>query len=86
MADIIDSLKDAVNPARRESATAATYDPHTRGPYPDRKPTSEGEPGTLAPPQKPESQDPKRGEQVDLSATTAAATTEDVSKIANQSS
>ncbi|KAK4187730.1 hypothetical protein QBC35DRAFT_409928 [Podospora australis] len=83
MSDIIENLKDAINPARRESATTETYDPHTRGPYPDGKPTSEGDPGTLAPPKKTEAQDPKRAEQADLSTPAAAqATTEDLSKTA----
>lgn len=36
MSDIVSSIKDAVNPKRREQATTpGTYDPHERGPYPD---------------------------------------------------
>ncbi|KAK3361400.1 hypothetical protein B0T24DRAFT_108398 [Lasiosphaeria ovina] len=46
MSDIIDAIKDAVNPSRREEATAPTYDPHKRGPYPDQAPPpASGEPG-----------------------------------------
>ncbi|KAK4195860.1 hypothetical protein QBC40DRAFT_15293 [Triangularia verruculosa] len=71
MSDIIESLKDAVDPSRREQATTETYDPHTRGPYPDRKPAADNSPGGLAPPQisQPvlEKADPARKEQGDLS-------------------
>ncbi|KAK3380783.1 hypothetical protein B0H63DRAFT_378950, partial [Podospora didyma] len=38
MSDIINAIKDAVNPKRREEATVPTYDPHKRGPYPDEAP------------------------------------------------
>ncbi|KAL2158793.1 hypothetical protein VTH06DRAFT_3985 [Thermothelomyces fergusii] len=38
MSDLFEAIKDAVNPRRRAQATVATYDPHTRGPYPDRAP------------------------------------------------
>ncbi|KAL2182205.1 hypothetical protein L209DRAFT_746737 [Thermothelomyces heterothallicus CBS 203.75] len=38
MSDLFEAIKDALNPKRREQATAETYDPHTRGPYPDRPP------------------------------------------------
>ncbi|KAK0744551.1 hypothetical protein B0T21DRAFT_304158 [Apiosordaria backusii] len=71
MSDIIESLKDAVDPSRREQATTETYDPHTRGPYPDHKPATDNNPGSLAPPEisQPvlEKADPARKEQGDLS-------------------
>ncbi|KAK3291094.1 uncharacterized protein B0H64DRAFT_478420 [Chaetomium fimeti] len=35
MSDILEAIKDAVNPKRREQATVETYDAHKRGPYPD---------------------------------------------------
>lgn len=72
MSEIVDSLKDLVDPSRRESATAPSYDPNTRGPYPDRKPASEHE--QLAPPVTKESEDPARAEQTDLSLDKSAET------------
>ncbi len=42
MSDIIESLKDAINPKRREEATPPDYDPHKRGPYTST--TAEGQP------------------------------------------
>lgn len=33
MSDIVENLKDAINPSRREKATAPAYDPRTRGAY-----------------------------------------------------
>ena len=41
MSDIIESLKDVVNPERREKATAPDYDPQKRGPYADKPSKSE---------------------------------------------
>ncbi|KAK4173075.1 hypothetical protein QBC36DRAFT_221415 [Triangularia setosa] len=71
MSDIIESLKDVVDASRREQATSETYDPHTRGPYPDHKPSVDNNPGSLAPPEIPqpvmEKADPARKEQEDLS-------------------
>ncbi|KAK4168364.1 hypothetical protein QBC43DRAFT_297002 [Cladorrhinum sp. PSN259] len=67
MSDIVESLKDVVDPSRRDAATHETYDPHTRGPYPDREPTSEKAENkpSLAPPK--EAEDPARAEQSNLS-------------------
>ncbi|KAK4228630.1 hypothetical protein QBC38DRAFT_147979 [Podospora fimiseda] len=69
MSDIIESLKDVVNPSRHEEATHETYNPHTRGPYPDREPTSqkpENQP-SLALPVENEAENPARAEQTNLS-------------------
>ncbi|KAK3998241.1 hypothetical protein QBC44DRAFT_363769 [Cladorrhinum sp. PSN332] len=69
MSDIVEALKDVVDPSRRDAATHETYDPHTRGPYPDREPTSEkpeNQP-SLSPPLKKEAEDPARAEQTNLS-------------------
>lgn len=75
MSDIIESLKDVVDPSRREQATTESYDPHTRGPYPDHKPTTDNNPGSLAAPEASqpalEKADPARKEQADLSETGA---------------
>lgn len=68
MSDILEALKDAVNPKRREQATTETYDPKTRGPYADRAAAGNSQP-QVAPPA--EAQDPGRAEQTDLSSTTA---------------
>jgi len=46
MSDIIENLKDAVNPSRREKGTAPDYDPRTRGAYTEA-PTEQPQ---LAPP------------------------------------
>lgn len=43
MSEIVENLKDAVDPSRREKATVPTYDPEQRGPYADKKGTSEAE-------------------------------------------
>ena len=37
MSDIIENIKEALNPKVREQATPPDYDPHTRGPYPDNQ-------------------------------------------------
>lgn len=37
MSDIIENIKEALNPKEREQATVPDYDPHTRGPYPDNQ-------------------------------------------------
>ncbi|KAJ4288786.1 hypothetical protein N0V88_007322 [Collariella sp. IMI 366227] len=66
MSEIIDSIKDAVNPKRREQATTETYDPKKRGPYAEDPTPSVNEP-ELSPPK--EAQDPARAEQSDLSQT-----------------
>ncbi|KAL2018445.1 hypothetical protein VTK56DRAFT_864 [Thermocarpiscus australiensis] len=66
MSDIVENLKDAINPHRRGQATVETYDPHTRGPYPDQPPADGGE-SELSPPS--EAQNPARAEQTDLSST-----------------
>lgn len=66
MSDIVDALKDTINPKRRESATVPTYDAEKRGPYSNRNAAGNGE-SQLAPPS--ESQNPGRVEQDDLSTT-----------------
>ncbi|KAL2152821.1 hypothetical protein VTH82DRAFT_3976 [Thermothelomyces myriococcoides] len=84
MSELVDAIKDAVNPKRREQATVETYDPHTRGPYPDRPPAGDNnqvhpssrsqQPETEAgAPQRGEAQDAGRVEQGDLSGITTAA-------------
>ena len=47
MPDIIENLKDAINPHRREQATVPDYDPQKRGPYADKPPNSQ--PGVEVP-------------------------------------
>lgn len=69
MSDILEALKDAVNPKRREQATTETYDPKTRGPYADPAAAGDGQP-EVAPPA--EARDPGRAEQTDLSTTATA--------------
>ncbi|KAK4119080.1 hypothetical protein N657DRAFT_650637 [Parathielavia appendiculata] len=71
MSDIVEAIKDAVNPKRREQATVETYDPHKRGPYPDQPPTGDGQPG-LSPSTTTEAQNPGTAERSDLSSTVAA--------------
>jgi hypothetical protein len=68
MSDILEAIKDAVNPKRREQATVENYDAHKRGPYPDQAPAGDGEPG-LSPPT--EARNPATAEQSDLSSTVA---------------
>jgi hypothetical protein len=65
MSDIIEAMKDAVNPKRREQATVETYDAQKRGPYADRRSTGDNQ-LEVAPP-KNEAQNPRRAEQSDLS-------------------
>ncbi|KAK1835705.1 hypothetical protein QBC39DRAFT_368203 [Podospora conica] len=36
MSEIVENLKDAIDPTRREKATVPTYDPEQRGPYADK--------------------------------------------------
>ncbi|KAK4236788.1 hypothetical protein C8A03DRAFT_45245 [Achaetomium macrosporum] len=60
MSDIIENIKDALNPKRREEATVPEYDAQKRGPYT----ASEGQPEQVAPP---------RAEQTDLSSAGAGA-------------
>jgi len=72
MSDILEALKDAVNPKRREQATTETYDPKTRGPYADPSAAGDGQP-EVAPPS--EAQDPGRAEQTDLSSSITTTTT-----------
>ena len=36
MSDIVENLKDAIDPSRREKATVPAYDPQKRGPYADQ--------------------------------------------------
>jgi len=43
MSEIVENLKEAINPARREKATVPTYDPEQRGPYANKQDTSEAE-------------------------------------------
>jgi hypothetical protein len=71
MSEILEALKDAVNPKRREQATTETYDPKTRGPYADPAAAGDGQP-EVSPPAA-EAQDPGRAEQTDLSSTTTVA-------------
>ncbi|KAK3303856.1 uncharacterized protein B0T15DRAFT_504998 [Chaetomium strumarium] len=61
MSDILENVKDAVNPKRREEATIPEYDAQKRGPYT----ASEG--------QQPEQVSPPRAEQTDLSSAGANA-------------
>ena len=35
MSDILENIKDAINPSRREEATPPDYDPNKRGAYAD---------------------------------------------------
>ena len=48
MSDILENIKDAVNPKRREKATPPDYDPKTRGAYADEPPAT-GQAGLSAP-------------------------------------
>jgi hypothetical protein len=66
MSDILEAIKDAIIPKRREQATVETYDAHTRGPYPDRASAGQNQP-QVSPPV--ESQDAGRAERNDLSST-----------------
>ncbi|KAK4150441.1 hypothetical protein C8A00DRAFT_18035 [Chaetomidium leptoderma] len=66
MSNIIQAVKDAVNPKRREHATAETYDAQTRGPYADGSPAGQSK---ASPPG--EARNPGRAEQSDLSSTPA---------------
>lgn len=68
MSDIIEAIKDAVNPKRREEATVEIYDAQKRGPYADRRSAGDSQP-EVAPPN--EAQNPGRAEQNDLSSTGA---------------
>ncbi|KAK5657915.1 hypothetical protein OQA88_2464 [Cercophora sp. LCS_1] len=43
MSDVLENLKDAINPHRRENATAPTYDASKRGAYADAPAKSEPE-------------------------------------------
>jgi hypothetical protein len=43
MSEIVENLKDAIDPARREKATVPTYDPEQRGPYATKQGASEAE-------------------------------------------
>jgi hypothetical protein len=61
MSDIVENIKDAVNPKRREEATIPDYDAQKRGPYT----ANEG--------QQPEQVSPPRAEQTDLSSASADA-------------
>jgi len=63
MSDILEAIKDAIIPKRREQATIETYDAHTRGPYPDRASAGNNQP-QVPPPT--EGQDPGRTERTDL--------------------
>ena len=45
ISDIIENLKDAVNPKRREKVTPPNYDPETRGAYADEPPSASGQTG-----------------------------------------
>ncbi|EAQ85545.1 predicted protein [Chaetomium globosum CBS 148.51] len=66
MSDILEAIKDAIIPKRREQATVETYDPHTRGPYPDRASAENNQP-QISPPRAPaEAQDSSRAERNDL--------------------
>ncbi|AEO55742.1 hypothetical protein MYCTH_2314369 [Thermothelomyces thermophilus ATCC 42464] len=75
MSDLFEAIKDALNPKRREQATVETYDPHTRGPYPDRppaggsqaQPESQAQPRAASAAQREEAQDAGRVERCDLS-------------------
>lgn len=49
MSELVDAVKDAFSPKRREQATAETYDAGKRGPYPDHGAPRDGQP-ELAPP------------------------------------
>jgi len=80
MSDILGAIKDAVNPKRREQATVETYDAHTRGPYPDRASTGDGQP-EVAPPA--EAQNPGRAERSDLSSTAAGTGSSQSPKLAS---
>lgn len=63
MSDILEAIKDVINPKRREQATVETYDPHTRGPYPDRSSAENSQP-QVSPPT--EAQDAVRAERNEL--------------------
>ncbi|KAL2193037.1 hypothetical protein P885DRAFT_81630 [Corynascus similis CBS 632.67] len=75
MSDLFEAIKDAINPKRREQATVETYDPHTRGPYPDRSSTGEasGQSQPQAQPQQAEANDAARAERTGLSNTATGA-------------
>lgn len=70
MSEIIDAIKDAVNPKRREQATVSNYDAQRRGPYTEQASAGASKPGPLS---SSEAQDPGRTEQTDLSRDTSAA-------------
>jgi len=38
MSEVIENLREAINPKKREEATAPSYDPKVRGPYADAPP------------------------------------------------
>ncbi|KAL2168957.1 hypothetical protein VTG60DRAFT_6599 [Thermothelomyces hinnuleus] len=75
MSDLFEAIKDALNPKRREQATVETYDPHMRGPYPDRppaggsqaQPESQPQPRAASAAQREEAQDAGCAERGDLS-------------------
>ncbi|KAH6843482.1 hypothetical protein B0I37DRAFT_218706 [Chaetomium sp. MPI-CAGE-AT-0009] len=72
MSDILEAIKDAVNPKRREQATVETYDAHKRGPYPDRASAESSQP-QVSPTA--EAQDSGRVEQIQQNGLGAAADT-----------
>lgn len=41
MSEIVENVKDAIDPTRRDKATVPTYDPEQRGPYADKQGASE---------------------------------------------
>ena len=47
MSEIVENLKDAIDPSRREKATVPAYDPQKRGPYADS--TGHGHPEVAVP-------------------------------------
>lgn len=65
MSEIVDAIKDAVNPKRRQEATVETYDPEKRGPYTDQ--TTSGDAQPQVSPSTNEGQDARRAEQTNLS-------------------
>lgn len=81
MSDIVEALKDAVNPSRREQATGETYDASKRGPYADQGTVGDGQP-ELSPPSS-EAHHPGRAEQTDLS---GGSTTSQAANTSGQSS
>ncbi|KAK1775124.1 hypothetical protein QBC45DRAFT_423201 [Copromyces sp. CBS 386.78] len=50
MSDIIENIKEALNPKERQQATVPDYDPHTRGPYPDNQASTEKNQSQVSPP------------------------------------